>query len=119
VKLSLLTLTNTSATPRRLSIFGYVEWTLGPPRAGDRRFVVSERHEASGTIRARNAYNTEFKDRVAFWQSSAPVQSFTCDRGEFIGRNRTLASPAGLFREALSGRGGAGLDPCAALQVVV
>ena len=37
VKLSLLTLTNTSSATRRLSVFGYVEWVLGPPRAGERR----------------------------------------------------------------------------------
>src|SRR5258705_510799 len=37
VKLSLLTLTNTSSRTRRLSVFGYVDWVLGPPRSGDRR----------------------------------------------------------------------------------
>jgi cyclic beta-1,2-glucan synthetase len=117
VKLSLLTITNTSAATRRLSVFGYVEWVLGPPRAGERRFVVSERHESTGAVLAKNAYSTEFKDRVAFWQATLPHRSFTCDRGEFVGRNRTLAAPAGLFRERLGGRSGAGLDPCAALQV--
>jgi cyclic beta-1,2-glucan synthetase len=119
VKLSLLTLTNTSSTLRRLSVFGYVEWILGPPRSGEHRFVVSELHESPEAIFARNAYNTEFKDRVAFWQATEPSLSFTCDRGDFIGRNRTLAAPAGLFREALGGRVGAGLDPCAALQVTI
>src|SRR5437660_86165 len=117
VKLSLLTLKNTSSATRRLSVFGYVEWVLGPPRSGERRFVVSERHESTGAILARNAYNTEFKDRVAFWQATEPLRSLTCDRADFIGRNRTLAAPAGLFRETLGGRVGAGLDPCAALQI--
>jgi cyclic beta-1,2-glucan synthetase len=119
VKCSLLTVTNTSHTPRRLSVFGYVEWVLGPPRPGARRFVVTGRHEPTGAILARNAYNTEFKDRVAFWQATQPPRSFTCDRSEFVGRNRTLASPAGLFRDTLGGRLGAGLDPCAALQIGV
>ena len=117
VKLSLLTVTNTSSRTRRLSVFGYVEWVLGPPRAGERRFVVTERHESTGAILARNAYNTEFNDRIAFWLATEPAHSYTCDRGDFIGRNRTLAAPAGLFRKHLSGRAGAGLDPCAALQV--
>jgi cellobiose phosphorylase len=117
VKLSLLTLTNTSRQMRRLSVFGYVEWVLGPPRSGEQRFVVSEPHQPTGALLARNPYNTDFNDHVAFWQATAVWQSFTCDRTEFIGRNRTLDGPAALFRESLSGRSGAGLDPCAALQI--
>ena len=119
VKVALLTLTNTSTASRRLSIFGHVEWRLGPPREGERRFVVSQIHQPTGAIFARNAYNTDFSHAVAFWHATEAAQSFTCDRADFVGRNRTLAAPAGLFRERLAGRVGAGLDPCATLQVGV
>ena len=34
-----------------------------------------------------------------------------------MGRNRTLSRPAAVFRDRLSGRSGAGLDPCGALQL--
>jgi cellobiose phosphorylase len=119
VKVSLLTLRNPSSRTRRLSVFGYVEWMLGPPRFDERRFVVSERDETTGALLARNAYNSEFRDRVAFFHSTEPSRSFTCDRADFIGRNRTLAAPVGLVREHLGGHVGAGLDPCAALQVMM
>jgi cyclic beta-1,2-glucan synthetase len=119
VKLSLLTLTNTSTTTRLLSVFGYVEWVLGPPRFGERRFVVSGRDESTGAILARNAYNADFKDRVAFLHATEPARSLTCDRADFIGRNRTLAAPAALFRDSLGGQQGAGLDPCGALQITL
>jgi len=117
VKLSLLTVKNTSSDTRRLSVFGYVEWVLGPPRYGERRFVVPEIDPSTGAVTARNAYNTEFKDRVAFWHATQTPSSFTCDRADFIGRNRSLTAPAGLLRNRLGGRTGPGLDACAALQI--
>jgi cyclic beta-1,2-glucan synthetase len=117
VKLAILTIVNTSDTARRISLFGYVDWRLGPPREEDRRFVVTEAHAETETILARNSYNAEFGGRVAFWRATEAAQSYTCDRGEFIGRHRSLSRPAALLRPTLGARVGAGLDPCGALQV--
>jgi cyclic beta-1,2-glucan synthetase len=117
VKLSLLTLTNTSSRRIRLSVFGYVEWCLGPPRSGEQRFVVTDVAPGLEGVFARNTFNTEFGSALSFFCVSAPLLAYTADRAEFVGRDRTLAAPAALFRPRLSGRVGAGLDPCAALQV--
>ena len=119
VKLTTLTLTNTTEVTRRISVFGYVEWCLGPPRAQHRRFVTTEMEAEGRVILARNAYNSEFASAAAFFCSTEMPRSHTGDRTEFIGRNRTLSEPAALFREQLAGRTGAGFDPCGALQVML
>jgi cyclic beta-1,2-glucan synthetase len=116
VKVAWLTVTNVSEQPRRLSAFGYVEWCLGPPRSGEQRFVVTD-VDTTGAILARNSYNSERAGAVAFFRASEPPESYTADRLEFVGRNRSLGAPAALLRERLTGRTGAGLDPCAAVQV--
>ena len=66
---------------------------------------------------ARNAYNSEFSDCVAFFDVDEPTRTVTGSRTEFLGRNGTLRDPAAMHRVRLSGKTGAGLDPCAAMQV--
>ena len=119
VKISLLRLRNRTQLKRKLTVTNYNELVLGFDRSRTVPFVVTEADVENRCIRARNRFNNEFAGRIAFFATDQKVSSLTCDRKEFLGRNGDLQAPAGLQRVSLSGRSGAGLDPCAALQTTV
>jgi cellobiose phosphorylase len=117
VKFSVLKVRNDSGQARRLSVTGYVEWVLGDLRPKCAMHVTTEIDAATGALVARNPYNSEFPDRVAFFDVDETSRTVTGDRAEFVGRNGSLQQPAAMTRARLSGRVGAALDPCAAIQV--
>ena len=116
VKVTRLTLRNTGATRRRLNVTAYAEWSLGSARSTSAPHVVTWKDPATGALLARNSFTTAFPGRVAFADLGGQTDSLTADRAEFLGIGGTLAAPAGPGDAALSGRTGAGLDPCAALR---
>ena len=117
VKFSVLKVRNDSGRSRRMSATGYVEWVLGDLRPKSALHVVTEIDPTSGALFARNAYNKEFNGRIAFFDVDDLARTLSGDRSEFVGRNGTLADPAAMNRSRLSGRLGAALDPCGAIQV--
>lgn len=117
VKFIVLKVRNKSNRHRRISVTGYVEWVLGDLRSKSIMHIITEMDARSGAILVRNAYNTEFENRIAFFDVNDPNKFFTTDRTEFMGRNGTLNNPEAMSRTRLSGKTGAALDPCAAIQV--
>ncbi len=120
IKFSVLRLRNDGPRERRLSATGYVEWVLGDLRAKTAPHITTDIASDNGALYARNAYSNDFGDWVGFFdvdESDRMFGTFTCDRTEFIGRNGSLQRPAALARTRLSGRIGAALDPCSAIQV--
>ena len=120
IKISRLVVENRTPRPRRLSVTAYVEWVLGVSRPASAPLIVTEIDQDTGAMFARNAWNSEFGERVAFADLGGRQTSWTSDRTEFLGRNGTLDYPAALVRrEPLSQKTGAGFDPCGVLQTML
>jgi cyclic beta-1,2-glucan synthetase len=119
LKLQRLRLRNDSDRPRKLSVTYYAEWTLGEFRESSQMHVVTQWDDEVEAIIARNHFHPDYPDRVAFASISMPSESHTGDRTSFLGRNRSMKNPVAMEQPGLSGRTGAGLDPCAALQTTL
>lgn len=119
IKFITVKLSNRSRRSRKLSITGYAEWVLGDLRSRSIMHVITEADPASGALLATNRYNTALEGRVAFFDADDGNRNYTTDRTEFIGRNGSIAEPDAMKRVRLSGKTGAALDPCAAIQVTV
>jgi cellobiose phosphorylase len=119
VKFLVLKLRNESDRPRRVSGTAYVEWILGDLRSKTAMHVITEIDAETGALFARNPYNTEFPERVGFLDMDDATRSHTGDRTEFLGRNGSTRSPAAMRRVGLSGKVGATMDPCGAMQVAM
>ena len=119
IKFVVIKLKNVSGRNRKLSVSGYAEWVLGDLRSRTAPHVITELDASTGALIARNAYNNDFPNRVIFFDVDDPQYEFTCDRSEFIGRNGSLAYPDAMKRAQLSGRSGAGMDPCTAIRIPI
>jgi cellobiose phosphorylase len=132
VKWHAVTLSNLEATEQKLDLYFYCDLVLGVTREDTYRFISTSFDRTAQALCAVNHYNNEFAGRVVAVGTSEPITGFTASRLEFLGRNGDLSRPVVLEKSAavpffpakakpvkLSGKTGAGFDPCAVLQVSV
>jgi len=116
VKFVKVKLRNLTQRTRRLSVSSYWELVLGEWRHSNLMHIVTEKDTETGALFASNPYSREYSKRLVFAHVSESNYSISGNRTEFIGRNRSLINPAAMQRKNLSGKTGAGFDPCAAIQ---
>jgi cyclic beta-1,2-glucan synthetase len=124
-----VTLTNHGTRPVELDLTGYTEVVLAPRqadvahRAFSSMFIETEAVPSQGALLAKRRKRSPHEDDVWMVQVFAPEEGafeeldYDTSRASFIGRNGSLARPAGLEPGAkLARRTGAVLDPAFALQ---
>lgn len=117
IKISFVTLENTLSVEKELSLFYYIKPVLGIHETNTLQFITTEIESKTGILTIRNPFNSEFRDRIVFLDSSIAKSYYTGDNMEFIGIGGSLKEPEALGRKTLSGTIGAGLYPCGAIQV--
>lgn len=117
VKLSLLTCTNRSDRKRLLTVTAYAELVLGMDRTLTSRHIITDLDPDTNALLARNPWSTQWPEQVVFLDLAGKQDSWTGDRGTFLGPHGTAELPLAVFAGGpLSGVVGPGLDPCAAQQ---
>ena len=99
VKIIHLRLENATQRPRRITATFYAEWVLGTSRAAASQFVTPDFDEGSQALLARNPWQPEFGERVAFAAPNRRLHALTSDRtsfwaagARFSARPRSIAS---------------------------
>lgn len=126
VKISKLTLENTTDQEKELSVANYTEWAFGEKRKEDAQDVITERDPYTGAIFVTNTddgfMRSNYRKHVAFIDlNNGQLDSFTGDRKEFLGKYGQIDKPSGLINsnKQLSNKLGKCLDPCTALQTKI
>ncbi len=104
---------------RRIGVIVYAEPVLGTERNATSRFLLSGFNTACNAIFTWNTAAEKPPSGVFFLASSRTPSGITTDRTEFLGKDGSMGNPAAMRRTGLSGRIRAGLDPCAAIQVMI
>ncbi|RYF96992.1 MAG: cyclic beta 1-2 glucan synthetase, partial [Chitinophagaceae bacterium] len=118
IKFVILNIHNESGKDRKLSATGFMQWVLGDLTPKSAMHIHTQHDPSTGALIASNPYNTEFAQKVCFFDADDNNKTFTSSRTEFIGRNGSLQKPDAMKRVRLSGKTGTGFDSCAALQMV-
>jgi len=120
LKLCKIKLVNNSDIARDLSITYYAELVMGVVPQHTAQHIVTYLDKENKYIYATNSYSQNFGKLNAYLKLfGGEEESFTGDRGEFLGRGGSVEEPEVLKRVRLSNNIGAGMDPCLAVTTKI
>jgi cellobiose phosphorylase len=115
LKICLVKLKNNTSEKRKLSLSYYAHIVLGVVPQHTSTHVATYLNKDKKYMYAQNPYNTNFGKILSYLSIvGGENESFTGDRTEFIGRNKSIENPEFMEYTNLSDKVGGGLDPCMA-----
>ncbi len=117
---------NLSKRVRRLSVFSYLEWSLGPPQDTHKEYhklfiETSYDPELDAIFATSRLWDIPGKERNASWDQvafhsiSKRSSSFESDRESFLGLYRSERNPLAIEKNVLGKSQGGYVDPIASL----
>jgi cyclic beta-1,2-glucan synthetase len=119
VKFVQVKLENKTDRMRRVNAVYYAEWVLGTTHENTAPYIIPEFASTRFALLARNPYNPDFCEAVAFLACTREISGMTSDRDEFLGDHGSYARPAALERVGMTPRVDPGVDPCGAMHVLL
>ncbi len=119
-EISLLKLTNESASPKAISLFSYVEWCLWNADDDMKNF---QRNLNTGEVEIVDSaifHKTEYRERrshYAVYAVNAKINGFDTDRDAFLGACRGNSLPEAVEKGACTNSVASGWSPIAAHQI--
>ena len=117
-KIGILTLKNTAPVKKKLELIYYVKPVLQEDEIKSNNYIKVEYEKNNNIITAKNLYNMEFPNELAYISSSESIKSFTGDKLFFIG-NGDLSDPDGVRKVNLNNDSGLGKESCMAVQIEI
>ncbi|MDR1265714.1 MAG: hypothetical protein LBK42_09210, partial [Propionibacteriaceae bacterium] len=112
-----VTVTNRSERPRRLSLFGYVEFSFHSIQIDNQNLQMSLYAAGSSQAAGVIEYDFHYEPWTYHYFAGPPnLAGFDCRREAFVGDYRSEANPVAVERGACSGSAGTTGNHCGGLQ---
>jgi len=117
-KINIVTLKNTMPSRRKIKLVYYIKPVLAEDEIKSDEYINLNYEENNNIIYAKNLYNKESLESIAYVSCSEKIKSYTGDKEFFLGEG-ALTNPDGMHKVTLNNDKGLGKKNCIAIEIEV
>ena len=115
-KVGILKLKNTTPNKKKLKLYYYAKMALGEDEIKSDGYINVKFEANNNLLEARNLYNSEIENTIAFISSSEKIKSYTGDKKFFLGKGG-IQNPDGIKKLYLNNESGLGGLSSAVIEI--